>query len=157
MVRPPRRHARITGGDAPSPPSGGSAKRGGESFCLSAPQGTGSLRSKLYCVIVIVYSLKIPKGALLQTSFACAASRKRQKDSPRPLARSAPKGQRQGRENFPRSQRRDDQMPEQAKRARPGKARHEVGSLARMSGVGRREAGAARGKFPLVKWSEKKK
>ena len=48
-------------------------------------------------------------------------------------------------------------MPEQAKRARPGKARHAVGSLARMSGVGRREADAARGKFPLVKWSEKEK
>lgn len=142
----------------PPAPRRGAARSAGGNPSAFQPRRAQEVYVVNYTVfIVIVYSLKIPKGALLQTSFACAASRKRQKDSPRPLARSAPKGQRQGRENFPRSQRRDDQMPEQAKRARPGKARHEVGSLARMSGVGRREAGAARGKFPLVKWSEKKK
>ena len=71
-----------------------------------------------------------------------------------PRATRCPRrGQRQGRKISPRSQRRDDQKPEQAKRARPGEARHAVDRLARMSGVGRREADAARGDIPLVEQS----
>lgn len=53
-----------------------------------------------------------------------------------------------GQKISPRSQRRDDQRPEQAKRARPGEARHGVECLARMSGVGRREADASGGISP---------
>lgn len=137
----------MTGGAAPSPPTGGSPKGGGESFCLSAPQNVHEW---------------IPKGHLGLASKSRALCREPRHcwrfgmDSPR-ASRCPSRGQRQGRENFPRSQRRDDQMPEQAKRARPGEARHAVDRLARMSGVGRREADAARGKFPLVKWSEKEK
>ena len=74
------------------------------------------------------------------------------KDAPR-ATRCPRRGQRQGRKISPRSQRRDDQKPEQAKRARPGEARHAVDRLARMSGVGRREADAARGDIPLVEQS----
>ena len=57
-------------------------------------------------------------------------------------------GKAEGRKISPRSQRRDDQRPEQAKRARPGEARHGVECLARMSGVGRREADASGGYPP---------
>ena len=69
------------------------------------------------------------------------------KDAPR-ATRCPRRGQRQGRKISPRSQRRDDQKPEQAKRARPGEARHAVDRLARMSSVGRREADASGGISP---------
>ena len=135
--------ARLLGALPPAPRWGAARSAGGNPSVFS-PAGHRSLRSKLYCVIV--YSLKIPKSALMQTSFACALPMAK-KGCPR-APRCPRRGQRQGRKNSPRSQRRSSRRPKQRKK---GKAKERSVPCPNEQ---RRQKGAktgGRGEFSLVK------
>lgn len=135
--------ARYLGARPPAPRRGAARSAGGNPSVFS-PAGHRSLRSKLYCVIV--YSVKIPKGAL--TSYFVTLVRRfaeRQRRFP-PTASAVcpPRGKNRGEKISPgasvvttkcRSKRRG-QGREAAKR-----------TLDRMSGVGRREIDAAKGEI----------